>query len=49
MPFFNRFKSEVSKALEQFEEKEDVFIKQVNVFFIVRPTFSVNGCWFTRI
>uniref|UniRef100_A0A672QXX1 Coiled-coil domain-containing protein 84-like n=1 Tax=Sinocyclocheilus grahami TaxID=75366 RepID=A0A672QXX1_SINGR len=28
-----RFKSEVSKALEQFEEKEDVFIKQVKVFY----------------
>lgn len=29
---FYRFKSEVSKALEQFEEKEDVFIKEVKIF-----------------
>lgn len=35
-----RFKSEVSKALEQFEEKEDVFIKQVKTFY---RFFVVNG------
>lgn len=44
--FFSRFKAEVSKALEQFEEKEDVFIKQVRQF---TGSFCVNGCRFNHI